>query len=391
MSKWLFLLLLTFSMQLIGHHPPISNDNSYVLVGGQTGKWFKPGQNPALYKIRLSDQSLTQLRPVPSEGTVWTGGWNGSQWLITGWGTDPGPTGSNPYIYLYDGQTQIVAGSLNQYKAESSWHGGDIFAASYNGKFWLLSGMGSDKLVTPAYQTSKPRNHMALATFDGHTFTDLSALVPRQQDAILYANVWNGTEWLVGGGYGKVGVLFAFDGSKVTDLTGEIFPRVESFGPVQSIAWNGKYWLVGGIHFFAKYQGNEFTDLTSQLDMALSKHVAGGPTVNAIAWNGLAWLLGGGTPVAHVKKDIAWVASYSAKGFMDLSSALPSYVPKTYEAGSSILTIGYADGSWILGGFADGHGVLLSYANGSFTDLSTLVRSTMTYVIWVGTRPQSTA
>ena len=81
--------------------------------------------------------------------------------------------GSNPYIYLHDGRRQIVAGTLNLYDSESSWHGGDVFAASYNGKRWLLSGLGSDAL--PAV-SKRAFNHMSLATFDGYNFTDLSAL-----------------------------------------------------------------------------------------------------------------------------------------------------------------------------------------------------------------------
>jgi len=90
-----------------------------------------------------------------------------------GLGTDPGGKGSNPYIYLHDGRDQIVAGTLNLYDSESSWHGGDVFAASYNGKRWLLSGLGSDAL--PAV-SKRAFNHMSLATFDGYNFTDLSAL-----------------------------------------------------------------------------------------------------------------------------------------------------------------------------------------------------------------------
>lgn len=149
-----------------------SGYDSYILVGGQTGTWFRQGQNPQLYKIFLSNQSAVQLNPIPSEGAVWTGGWNGSQWLVSGWGTSPGPNGSNPYIYLYDGTTQVVAGSLNQYESESSWHGGDVFAASHNGRYWLLSGMGSDTL--PSFYKGRPVNHLSLATFDGYNFTDLS-------------------------------------------------------------------------------------------------------------------------------------------------------------------------------------------------------------------------
>ncbi len=60
---------------------------------------------------------------------------------------------------------------------------------------------------------------MSLGTFNGSVFTDLSSLVPDQQDAILYANAWNGQYWLVGGGYKRIGVLFTFDGSNFVDLT----------------------------------------------------------------------------------------------------------------------------------------------------------------------------
>ena len=102
----------------------------YILVGGQNGTWFASGQTPRLYKVSLSDYSVKSLVPVSSQGTVWSGCWNGSQWLISGWGIYPGPRGSNPYIYLYDGQNQIVAGTLNQSRSESSWQGGDVFAAS---------------------------------------------------------------------------------------------------------------------------------------------------------------------------------------------------------------------------------------------------------------------
>lgn len=177
-------------------------NDPYILVGGQNGSWYGPGQTPRLYKISLPSHSVTRLTPVSGQGTVWTGGWNGSQWLISGWGRDPGTNGSDPYIYLYDGEQQIVAGSMGRFKDESSWHGGDIFSVSYNGSEWLLSGLGSDSLATGL----PPINHVALGLFDGYKFTDLSPNIPskiqpNQWDAILYANAWNGHDWLVGGGW----------------------------------------------------------------------------------------------------------------------------------------------------------------------------------------------
>jgi hypothetical protein len=395
--------LILLTILLIFMVPPTnypSGPDSYIMVGGQSGTWFREGQNPRLYKVFLSNYSEIQLRPVPSEGTVWTGGWNGSQWLISGWGTQPGIHGSNPYIYLYDGETQVEAGSLSQYESESSWHGGDIFAASYNGKYWLLSGMGSDTL--PGLDTGEPVNHMSLATFDGYNFIDLSGKVPRQQDGILYANAWNGTHWLVGGGYADSGVLFSFDGATIVDLTDRISSTVRSFASVQSIAWNGKYWLIGGIGFLARYDGYKFVDLTLQLRSSLHAHLVNVAsivdalastgwgarhssqlTVNAIVWNGSSWMLGGGSPVAQPTPNVAWLASYGANGFIDLSSSLPAYVSQPEQTGSSILSICHTESNWIFGGYSDDRAILFSYDNGSFVDMSHLV-SKMSYVIWVG-------
>jgi len=385
--------------------PPATHANQpdpYVLVGGQTGIWFQQGQNPKLYKISLSNYSVTELKPVPSEGTVWGGGWNGSQWLISGWGTHPGSHGSNPYLYLYNGTTQVVASSLSQFESEASWHGGDVFAVSYNGKNWLLSGMGSDTLQ--GFDMGEPVNHMSLATFDGYNFTDLSAKVPRQQDGILYANAWNGTTWLVGGGYANLGVLFTYDGNTIADLTDRIFASVPSFASVQSIGWNGRYWLIGGIGFLAKYDGHRFTDLTRQLESALRLHMLNAlavvdslsaitsvphrfqVVVNAIAWNGKSWMLGGGSPVAQRTPNVAWAALYGENGLVDISSSLPVRITQPDQTGSSILSIGYSGNKWILGGYVDNHASLLVYENGVATDLSNLV-STMTYVIWVGAKP----
>jgi len=384
----LLMLLMVFPfprMNLISQSSVLSPEAPYILVGGQNGTWFHSGQTPRLYRISLPNYSVTQLTPVQGQGTVWTGGWNGSQWLISGWGINTEPEGSNPYIYLYDGQHQIVAGSLNQYDSESSWHGGDIFAATYNGKHWLLTGLGSDTLITPTYNPNQLQNHMSLATFDGYKFTDLSGIVPRQQNAILYANAWNGTQWLIGGGYGKAGVLFAFDENETIDLTDNLHEVVQSFASVQSIAWNGNYWLIGGIGFLAKYDGYNFVDLTSELNAALSEAYVSHLTVNAMAWNGSTWMMGGGSPVAQLTTESAWAALYGPHGFVDLSPSLrEAYGSKSYDSHSSILSVRDSGNSWVLGGYSRNHGVLLTYSNGAFVNLSNLVNATMSYVTWVG-------
>jgi len=360
--------------------PSSPRGTGYVLVGGQNGTWFQPGQSPRLFKIFLNNDSVTQLRPVLGQGTVWGGGWNGSEWLISGWGTDSGRSGSNPYIYLYNGEEQIVAGSLDQYAAESSWHGGDIFAASYNGNEWLLSGLGSDSL---AQYSDTPINHMSFGTFNGYSFADLSAMVPVQGDGILYANAWNGKYWLVGGGFQAAGELFTFDGSRVVNLTPDIERTIPYFASVLSLAWNGHYWLIGGFGFLAKYDGHQFFDLTDKLEVALNPQngccVGAAVNVNALGWNGSAWMLAGGSPIAQLFPYNAWAATYSSGGFAALS--LPSHIASGQD--SSLLTVASFNDSWVLGGYSGTHGLLLSYRRGSFADLSNLIGDT-TYVTWIG-------
>ena len=386
------LVLLGLILLLAGTFPPqlrhsISipgalEDASYIVVGGQNGTWFQQGQAPRLYKISLHNGTATSLVPVSGQGTVWSGGWNGSQMLVSGWGRDPGPSGSNPYLYLYNGQEQIVGGSLNQYSAESSWHGGDIFATSYNGKEWLLSGMGSGVLKSYSNNAS---NHMGLALFDGYNFTDLSYLVPEQQDGILYANAWNGKEWLVGGGFEMTGVLFAFNGTSMVDLTPQISRSITNFGSVQSIAWNGEYWMIGGVGYVAKYDGQNFVDLTQQLGKSMHQSLMSfDVTVNSIAWNGSAWMIGGGAPVAETFGGAAWLAmSDNATGFVDLSSSFPSYISNPGSSGSSILSICHSGDTWVIGGYSGGQAVLLLIDGVTNTDISSLVSSTMSYVSWV--------
>ena len=354
------------------------SDWGYVMVGGQNGTWFGPGQAPRLERIDLGNYFVTPLVPAPTEGTVWGGGWNGSQWLISGWGEDlQTANGSNPYIFLYNGLHQVVGGSLNQYQAETTWHGGDIFGASSDGDDWLVSGLGSGNLTS--YGNS---NHMSLALFNGTDFTDLSAMLPNQRDAILYTNAWNGKYWLIGGGFYGTGALYSFNGSNIVDLAPMLSDAVRSFGSVQSVAWNGYYWLVGGVNFLAAYDGHRFQDLTPRLDDVLELNGGCCGPVNAIAWDGEEWVLGGGTPVAQVSSSHAWLAKYAAGVFTDLTSKIaPTELDRLQD--SSILSIAASDRSWIIGGYSNGKGLLYEYTEKSFSNISYLVDN-YTYVNWVG-------
>jgi hypothetical protein len=223
---------------------------------------------------------------------------------------------------------------------------------------------------------------MALSTFNGNNFTDLSASIPNQRDLILYANAWNGRYWLVGGGYLDTGVLFLFNGIRIIDLSDQIARSVQDFGSVQALAWNGHYWLIGGENFLATYDGYEFTDLTNQLNSVLALSGICCTAVNAIAWNGAEWMLGGGTPVAQTGYSQGWIVTYSSGTIVNLT---PEIIPSATDfiRNSSILTIAAAPDSWVIGGYLKNQGLLYEYSWKSFRNLSDLV-SNFTYVNWVG-------
>jgi hypothetical protein len=309
------------------------------------------------------------------KGTVWSGVSNSSDWLISGWGTSLDQSATNPYLYVND---------TAEDSSEAEWSGGDVFAISSNGTSWFLSGMGSGVLKS---YSSVETNHLSAGLFDGKKFTDLSSELPDQMDGILYANAFNGSEWLVGGGYLDTGVLFSFNGTSFQDLTGKIASAIPSFQSVQSIGWNGRYWLVGGIGFLALYDGSTFTDLTSNLTHVLSPELNSIETftVNSIAWNGTIWLLGGGQPVAFSSSwSSAWIASYDKSSFLDLTSILPHYAIGI-NADSSILSIAASSSrhSWIIGGYASNNAMLLEL-NLNINDYSNLTGD-MSYITWVGT------
>ena len=120
--------------------------NGYLLVGGQNGSWFTNSQFPRLLQISLSNHSVRKLNPVDGQGTVWSGDSNGSDWLISGWGTDDQSGSPNPYLFVFNG-TNALSDSVED-AAEAEWNGGDVFSISSNASQWFLSGMGSGILET---------------------------------------------------------------------------------------------------------------------------------------------------------------------------------------------------------------------------------------------------
>jgi hypothetical protein len=371
---------------------------SYILAGGQNGSWFTPSQYPELYRTSFTNNETTtvSLSTAPDPGAVWTGGWNGSNWLITGWGS--GSQGLNPYFDFYDSQAQAQVNSSNYAQAsaaEGEWTGGDIFSATWNGSTWLLTGMGSG----PLYPGDASTNHYSMAFLtSNNTFIDLSQSIPNNRDGILYASGWNGADWLVGGGYYgfNEGVLFSVspDGS-ITDIGSLIAEWVPNFNSVQSIAWNGTDWLIGGVGYLAEYNPTTGAvyDLTGALDLALGTDDSlGNPqtnSVNSIVWTDKAWMIAGGVPVAYMgtESQTAWVTSLDPQSgeFSDLTSQV---IPSSLLTGnlmSGILSLACNNLGCVLGGFAGNNPVLIWYNGSTSTNLSdTIPSGEMTYVQWVG-------
>lgn len=355
--------------------------NSYIMVGGQNGSWFTDLQFPRLLQISLATHYVRKLVPVEGQGTIWSGGSNGSDWLISGWGISNGTEPLNPYLFLFNG-TAPVSYNVEGVAAQAEWNGGDIFSISSNGSTWFLSGMGSGELSSYSYEIS---NHLSAGIFNGTAFTDLSALLPQQMDGILYANAFGDNEWLIGGGYQGAGVLFSFNGTSFTDLTSQISAEIPEFHSIQSIAWNGQYWLIGGTGFLAMYNNSVFTDLTPALSAVLPAQVNDSSySVNSVVWNGTSWLIGGGEAVAiDTFYSEPFLASYNSSTFENLTSALPSNMTEG-ASNTSVLSLAWnPQYGWIIGGYSYGAGMLLIYNEGSTTNLSGLVAG-MNYVIWVG-------
>jgi hypothetical protein len=370
----------------------------YILAGGQQGSWFTTQQYPELVSVSTTNFSVTSLDTTSGQGTIWTGGSNGSAWLATGWGIRDG---LDPYIDLFNNsalQKLALSNTQSVSSAELEWAGGDVFSASWNGSAWLLSGMGSGEL----YPGQGVSNHLSMALLlSNGTFIDLSKQVPNQQDGILYANSWDGSEWLVGGGwYGyNSGDLFLYSPSgAVTDLTSQISSAVPEFNSVQSIAWNGHYFLIGGIGFLASYDpyAGTFQDLTSDLSLVMGPNsLSNGNvnSVNSISWTGSSWLVAGGFPIAFYgsENQTAWVASVSQNAlsgmfYQDLTRyALPSYDLSVDN--STILSAACSQVGCVLGGSSDSKGLLVWFDGSSPNDLSSMLHDQTTYIQWVGLAP----
>jgi hypothetical protein len=380
----------------------------YLLVGGQYGTWFTPSQSPRFLQVSTSNppkvNNLTSSFDSTA-GTVWTGATNGSQWLISGWMNNISVS-HDPHIYLYSA-AQMKPVKISNYssidKAMSTWWGGDIFTASWGAQphEWLVAGLGSGcapKFFSCSSTKGGPTgcgsqvcpNHMALGLFNGKKFVDLSQRLPFD-DFILYASAWNGEYWLVGGGYLSNGILFTYNPS--TDAIAIITTSVPA--TVTSIGWNGKYFLVGGMGFLDSYNGRALSSLTASFNGAVKEKLSYPNSVDSILWNSSTstWYLAGGLPMSLTpglagSSAKAWVASYKAGSFVDLTAKIiPAKI--LHNSLSAVLSMAFDGEELYVGGYYSSNGGstnhdMLLLSNGKSTSNLSSKLGEMSYVDWLG-------
>jgi len=240
---------------------PISTDQAKGTVWGGAWngtEWFVSGwggyenasdsalsQNPYL---DLYDQNGTLLGTSGvnmTEENEWNGGdifaasSNGSTWLLSGMGSGVlgsySPIKTNHFSAgLFNGSNFVDLSSELPRQMD-----GILYANAYGNGGWMVGGGWKYKGV--------------LFWFNGSSFTDLTSeiasAIPTFHSVTSVA--WNGNYWLVGG----VGFLAKYNGSSFVDLTAKLDSslndsKVElsnsTLNSVNSIVWNGSEWLIGG-------------------------------------------------------------------------------------------------------------------------------------------------
>ena len=228
-------------------------NGSYWLIGGYGTKTLIKYDGVSTYTDLTSN-----IAGMSSVGSL---AWNGSYWLIGGGGGT-----STKTLIKYDG--------VSTYTDLTSNISGmtDVYSAVWNGSYWLIGSFGTKTLVK----------------YDGvSTYTDLTSNIAGMTN--VYSAAWNGSYWLIGGGDSdwlgggtSTKTLIKYDGvSTYTDLS-------YSRSDVHDLVWNGSYWLIReGIFYetyLTKYDGSSYTDLSK---------ISGMNSVGCVAWNGSYWLIGG--------------------------------------------------------------------------------------------------
>ena len=183
-----------------------------------------------------------------SELSVSTLGWNGEYWLVVLTEKQDITTGYKPRLFRYDGKA-LAEIKLPPFfdKTELKQEGMGYLVPKklvWNGEYWLMTthfprlikyGDAFEEIVLPMKDanvvsdiawngeywllsyTVSPGN-LRIAKYDGAGFTELAEM---PEYAMLTIFGWTGEYWLIGTSYSTPFGILRYDGSAITDLTGE--------------------------------------------------------------------------------------------------------------------------------------------------------------------------
>lgn len=161
---------------------------------------------------------------------------NGSYWLIM-----TTRVGGPGHLYKFDGTNWTDLSNALQTAAPRTVFGGG--SIGWNGTFWLI---GSN----PGY----------LVTYDGQTFTNITAQVPNPEKNQTYMDIaWNDAYFLfLMLSTGNHGRLYKYDGQVITQVEG-----IDANNNLTTVGWNGQYWLLAGFNnqHVLRYDGTSFRDV----------------------------------------------------------------------------------------------------------------------------------
>ncbi len=263
-----------------------------IPVGPAGGAPSTTGATRCVAALRIGNVT-SLLGPTFQPGAPQTFGANGSAVVVGGIGVYVKQRSFTlPVFASLEGNPPAAPAKNLTAQIDPYFHDGGVYAAVWNGTAWLLGGQATWNGTTSA----------ALVAWKNGVFTNLSGLIansfvngssprpPSKGDWGVWALAWNGTAWLVGGNGSRGATLLSFRGTTVTDLSPQLASSRGS-GWILLLAWNGTTWLIGGYHVLEAYAAGVFVDYLPTSPFA-------GSGAFGADWNGTAWLIGGGPPAA---------------------------------------------------------------------------------------------
>jgi hypothetical protein len=273
------------------------SNGSDWLISGWGADENSGSPNPYLYLFNgsnaLGDQTEDAAEAEWNGGDVFSISSNGSSWFLSGMGSgvlDSYSTGTSNHFSagLFNGTVFTDLSSLLPEQMD-----GILYSNAFGNNEWLVGGGYLGEGV--------------LFSFNGTSFTDLTSLIASEVPEFhsIQSIAWNGKYWLIGG----MGFLAMYNNSVFTDLTPELSAillrqALSSSFFVNSVAWNGSTWLIGGgdavamdtfasAAWLASYGSAGFADLSGALPINASQTNSDASVLSIASSPQYGWLIGG--------------------------------------------------------------------------------------------------